>query len=84
MYVSTDSSSTQYIQYAERDSKTLDGTGKDDYRSTIPRIVFFIGTDSIHLYQQYLKRRPLEMMNADSPFYLTPIPMQQQIETSHI
>jgi hypothetical protein len=85
--VFTDSTGTQYLQYAERDSKTFDGTGKDDYRSTIPRI-FSTGTeperDPVHLYQQYLKRRPLEMMNADSPFYLTPIPMQQLTETSHI
>ena len=32
------SDGTEYLELHERDNKTMDGSGRDDFRSTVPRL----------------------------------------------
>ena len=68
----------RYIEYHERDSKTMDGTGKADWRPTVPRI-YSDGTDKdpVVAFETYVERRPKSMCQENSPFYLTPIPTKR-------
>ena len=65
----------RYLEFHERDSKTMDGSGKSDWRATVPRI-YSDGTerDPINVYEEFVRRRPTTSRAKDSPFYLTPVP----------
>ena len=65
---------TEYLEYAERDSKVFDGSKTNDCRSTTPRIYSCSseGMDPVQLYKKYISKRPKTMAETDSPFYLTP------------
>ena len=68
----------KYIEFLERDSKTMDGSGKNDFRSTVPRI-YSDGTDRdpISIFDKYIEHRPQESCTEESPLYLTPIPAKR-------
>ncbi|XP_056003612.1 uncharacterized protein KIAA1958-like [Ostrea edulis] len=83
-----DGSENNYLEFHERSSKTMDGTGKKDYRMTTPRI-FSPNSgppekDPIALYREFVRRRPEEAKREDSPMYLTPIPMKILLDSSLI
>ena len=72
----TDGQGQTYLEYPERASKTMDGSGKSDYRLTVPR-AYSVNSptkDPVHFYDEFVKHRPDDAMDAESPMYLTPIP----------
>ena len=68
----------RYLEFHERDSKTMDGSGNSDWRATVPRI-YSDGTerDPINVYEEFVRRRPTTSRAKDSPFYLTPVPTKR-------
>ena len=68
----------RYLEFHERDSKTMDGSGKNDWRATVPRM-YSDGTerDPINVYEEFVRRRPTTSCAKDSQFYLTPIPTKR-------
>ena len=58
----------------------MDGTKRDDFRPTRPRI-FETPDDPIHcpvnLFRKFSDKRPLSAMEENSPMYLTPIPQSR-------
>ena len=68
---------TEYLELHERDSKTMDGSGRDDFRSTVPRLFPVEGPPErcpVALFKEFCRRRPEGMSQPDSPMYLTVIP----------
>lgn len=74
--VKSTSTGVEYLEMRERASKTMDGSKKDDFRPTTPKIFSTDGGDSdpVVLFKLFCKKRPIESMEADHAFYLTPIP----------
>lgn len=75
----------EYLEFYERDSKTMDGSGRDDFRSTVPRIFSAEGPpgkDPVNVFKEFCRRRPVQMTFTESPMYLTPKPDQRLHETS--
>ena len=68
----------RYLEFHERDSKTMDGLGNSDWRATVPRI-YSDGAerDPINVYEEFVRRRPTTSRANDSPFYLTPVPTKR-------
>lgn len=49
-------------EFHERDSKTMDGSGRDDFRSTVPRIFSTEGPpekDPVNVLKEFCRRRPV-------------------------
>ena len=75
-----DSSGEEFLEYHERASKTLDGTGKTDFRQTTPRAYAVQSNperDPVHFYNEFVKHRPKSMLTEDAPMYLTSIPTKR-------
>ena len=68
---------TEYVELSERNSKTMDGSKRNDHRVVTPKI-FSNGkqdhTDVVHVFRLFSAHRPESMNKIDSPFYLTPVP----------
>lgn len=68
----------EFIEMLERNSKTMDGSKKNDHRSVTPKLFAPSNThcqlDPIKLFKLFLSKRPAEANLPDSPFYLTCIP----------
>ena len=78
---------TEYLELHERASKTMDGSGKDDYRSTVPRLFAVDGPAEkcpVALFKEFCRRRPEGMTQPDSPMYLTVIPEKRLLQNSLI
>ena len=54
----------------------MDRFGKSNYRLTVPRAYGENSPtkDPVHYYNKFVKPCPDEMMDVESPMYLTPIP----------
>ena len=76
--VKTTTDGVQFLELSERNSKTMDGTKKDDYRQTTPKI-FATKTINcpVELFGKFIERRPACTLLPDSPMYLTPIPQSR-------
>ncbi|VDI55307.1 Hypothetical predicted protein, partial [Mytilus galloprovincialis] len=68
----------QYLEFSERLTKTRDGTKGKENRKVKPRM-YENKSDRcpIRLFKAYLLRRPENVMEPESPFYLTCIPMER-------
>ena len=69
----------EFLEYHERESKMMDGKGRDDYRPTVPRIYSngIEGRDPVQMYKTYVSHRPFPAKQQNSPFYLTLIPVKR-------
>lgn len=68
--IQTDTDGQQYIQYHERDTKTR--KGPRDERAFAPRIYATPNQPDrcpVNMFIIFTRKRPVSMMNADSPFY---------------
>ena len=78
--VSVQSTSTglRFLELKERNSKTMDGTKKNDMRQTTPKL-FETGTEMcpVSLFNDYIESRPASAILPESPMYLTPIPEER-------
>ena len=56
----------------------MDGSKKDNFKQT-KQIIYSTGEDDdpVALYDKFMSKRPLETLTADSPLYLTPIPVKR-------
>ena len=68
-----DPDGTRYLEYCERNSKTMDGTKKDDYRETVPRIYSNPDRDMLYYYDLFVTKRPKDTCQPDSPFFIKPL-----------
>lgn len=70
------SSNQEYLLFQERNSKTMDGTKRDDFRPVRPKIFSTGGGqfDPVRLFRLYCKKRPAGALFPSFPMYLTPIP----------
>ena len=77
--------STEYLELHERDSKTMDGSGRGDFRSTVPRLFSVEGPPercSVALFKEFCRRRPEGMSQQNSQMYLTVIPKKRLHDSS--
>ena len=72
------SDNVRYLELKERNSKTMDGSKKDDFRRT-KQIIYSTGevNDPVELFDKFISKRPLESLTDESPLYLTPIPVKR-------
>ena len=65
----------EYLELKERNSKIMDGTKINDYRSTRQKIFAIKNSDfcPVKLFRLFRDKRPIESLSPDSPFFLTPI-----------
>ncbi|VDI22743.1 Hypothetical predicted protein [Mytilus galloprovincialis] len=68
----------QYLEFSDRLTKTRDGTKGKENRKVKPRL-YENKSDRcpLRLFKAYLIRRPENVMEPESPFYLTCIPMER-------
>ena len=74
----------EYLLFLERNSKSMDGTRRDDYRPVRPKLFETGGGkfDPVRLFKLFSKKRPAAALNATSPMYLTPVP-EERIKSDH-
>ena len=62
----------EYLEYNERQTKTRTGSQPKDTRTVKPKMFAVQGSerDPVLFYHQYASKRPDDMNNKDSPFYL--------------
>ena len=62
----------EYLEYNERQTKTRTGSQPKDTRTVKPKMFAVRGSerDPVLFYHQYASKRPDDMNNKDSPFYL--------------
>ena len=62
----------EYLEYNERQTKTRTGSQPKDTRTVKPKMFAVRGSerDPVLFYRQYASKRPDDMNNKDSPFYL--------------
>ena len=68
----------KFLELAERNSKTMDGTKRHDMRDTTPKI-FETGTEKcpVKMFEKFVERRPIAAISPDYPMYITPIPTER-------
>ena len=72
------SSGQKYLEFGERDSKTMDGSKTTDYRKVTPKIFSTEDElDVVKLYELFCEKRPADMNVPDAPFYLTCVPQNR-------
>lgn len=73
--IKTANNGKEFLLFKERNSKTMDGTKRDDYRPVRPKIFATDETefDPIRLFKLFISKRPTEACAENSPMYLTPI-----------
>ena len=62
----------EHLEYNERQTKTRTGSQPKDTRTVKPKMFAVRGSekDPVLFYRQYARKRPDDMNNKDSPFYL--------------
>ena len=68
----------EYLEYAERESKTRGGTKPNDYRTTPPGL-YSTGTsrDPVTVCKKFVEKRPEKSGKDNSPFYLSCVPKER-------
>ena len=84
--IKTESTGEEFLQCAECVSKTRDGGVKDDLRPTKPMIFCSCTSEKsdryiVEIFKEFIKRRPKEFLEPDSPMYLQ-YKTEKQLQTA--